>query len=188
VKRALILACCSALLAACASHPDRFYILNPQPAAATPRTTPVTQVTLRIKLPAWLDRSQLVIDTSSDGVRVLEHERWAAPLADLVAQTLAMNLERRRSDIVVADLGASHAAAYVSMIVEVTKLTIRRGERVHMEVQWRIVDAHAGTEVIRSDEFSGPLSDQGYEPVAQALSRCLGQLADKIIADLPQTP
>ena len=187
MKRALILACCSALLSACASHPDRFYILNPQPAAAPARITPVTQATLRIKLPAWLDRSQLVIDTSSDGVTVLEHERWAAPLADLISQTLAKDLERRRSDLVVSDLVASHATAYVNVVVDFTKLSIRRGERAHMEVQWRVVDAHGGTEVIRSGEFSSPLSDQGYEPIAQALSGCLGQLADKISADLPQS-
>ena len=188
MKHALILASCSALLAACASHPDRFYILNPLPAAAPARTTPVTQATLRIKLPAWLDRSQLVIDTSSDGVTVLEHERWAAPLADLISQTLAMDLQRRRSDLIVSDLGASHATAYLNVVVDITKLSIRRGERVHMEIQWRIVDAHAGTEIIRSGEFSNPVSDEGYEAIAQALSGCLGQLADTISADLAKSP
>ena len=56
------------LLCACAtSRPDHFYILSPLPqGAGDARTTPATQMWLRVTLPSLVDRSEMVLNTSTN--------------------------------------------------------------------------------------------------------------------------
>jgi uncharacterized protein len=174
------------LLSACASHPDHFYVLNTQPAGAgEARTSPVALAGLKVTLPSLVDRPEMVLNTSANDVIVREHERWAAPLSDLVTQTLARDLERRRSDLLVADPSASHSSGSVLKInVDVVQLTVHKGGQASIEAHWRILDPRTGKEAVGSDVFTAPLGQNDYAAVAQALSQCLGQLADRLVAAL----
>jgi uncharacterized lipoprotein YmbA len=180
--------CCTlCLLSACASSPDHYYILSSQPPAAdAARTAPVTQVALSVSLPSLVDRSEMVLNTGTDGVIVLEHERWAAPLTDLVAQTLAQDIERRRADLLVAGRGLAPAGgAAVNMTVNVVQMSVRKGDRATIDAQWRILDARGGPEDMGGASFSAPLRTDNYAGVAQAVSECLGLLADRLAARVP---
>ncbi len=111
--KSLLLSCVLAAAAAgCAStHPDHFYVLSAVPGAAPAvRAPPTFQAALKVSLPAVVDRAEFVLTTSAEGVTVLEHERWAAPLLDLVTQTLARDIERRRTDVLVAVPGSARPA------------------------------------------------------------------------------
>jgi uncharacterized lipoprotein YmbA len=176
--------CFLSLLCACVtSRPDHFYILSAQPPGASDtRTTPATQAWLRVTLPSLVDRPELILNTSTNGVVVLEHERWAAPLADLVTQILARDLERRRSDLLVAGQSAGQSGdAAVKVTVDLVQMTVRRGERASIEAHWRILDPRTGGERVGSEVFSAPLAQDGYAAVPQALSDCLGLLADRLV-------
>ena len=175
------------LLCACVtSRPDHFYILSPQPQGASiPRTTPATQVWLRVALPSLTDRSEMIINTSANGVMVLEHERWAAPLTDLMTQTLARDIERRRSDILVADPSVRQPREIaVRMTIDVVQMTVRKGERASIEAHWRIVDLRSGGDVAGSEVFSAPAAHDDYAAVPQALSDCLALLADRLVGQM----
>jgi uncharacterized protein len=188
VKLLLTAGCLVSLLCACvSSRPDHFYILSAQPqGTSAPRTTPATQVWLRVALPSLVDRSELILNTSTNGVIVLEHERWAAPLADLVTQTLARDLERRRSDVLVAAQGVSHPGeSAVKVTVDVVQMTARKGERASIEAHWRVLDPRSGGgEVVGSEVFSAPVAQDDYAAVPQALSDCLGMLADRLAGQM----
>jgi uncharacterized lipoprotein YmbA len=176
------------LLAACVTHqPDHFYILSPQPPApGEARATSMSQATLRVTLPSLVDRPEMIVNTSADGVIVLEHERWAAPLADLVTQTLAQDIERRRRDVLFTGQSVSHSgAAAVKVSVDVTQIIVRRGERASVDAHWRILDVRTGKDVVGGEVFSQPLVADGYSAVAEALSGCLGLLADRLAAQMP---
>jgi uncharacterized protein len=175
------------LLSACASHPDHFYILSTQPAGAgEARTSPTALAALRVTLPSVVDRPEMVLNTSADDVIVQEHQRWAAPLADLVTQTLARDLERRRSDLLVADSSVNRSSGSVVRInVDVVQLTVHRGGQASVEAHWRILDPRTGKEAVGGDVFSAPLGRDDYAAVAQALSQCLGLLADRLVGALP---
>jgi uncharacterized protein len=181
--------CVLGLLCACVAHqPDHFYILNPQPQGASAvRAPPLTQVTLKVAVPSLVDRPEMVLNTSADGIVVLEHERWAAPLADLMTEVLARNVEQRRSDMLVANHGND---ARIKILIDVVRMSIRRGQRASIEVHWRIIGAHIGTEehaggeTVGGEVFSVPLGEQDYAAVAQALSECLGLLADRLVEQL----
>jgi uncharacterized lipoprotein YmbA len=187
VKSPLTAACFLSLLCACASsRPDHFYILSAQPPAANEaRTAPATQVWLRVTLPSLVDRSELVLNTSTNGVIVLEHERWAAPLPDLVTQTLARDLERRRSGVLVGAQSAGHSGTTaVKVTVDLVQMTVHQGERASIEAHWRILDPRTGGDAVGSEVFSVPVAQDGYAAVPQALSECLGLLADRLVEHL----
>jgi uncharacterized lipoprotein YmbA len=130
----------------------------------------------------------MVLNTSADGVMVLEHERWAAPLSDLVTQVLAEDMERRRRDLLVAGPSGSHSGtAAVKVMVDIGQLTARRGGRVSISAHWRVVDARAGREAAGGEEFSAPLSLDGYAGLAPALSECLALLADRLVTQTPHS-
>jgi len=188
VRASLTIMCALFLVSACAtSGPDHFYILSVQPQGASEaRVMPTTQVTLNVTLPSLVDRSQMILNTSADGVIVLEHERWAAPLADLTAQILARDIERRRSDMLVASAEVNPSAAAVKISVDIVQMTVRKGGRASIDTQWRIVEPRTGKERVGGEVFSAPLEEDGYASVARALSDCLSLLADRLVAQLPQ--
>jgi uncharacterized protein len=187
VKSALAAAVFSSCLCACAtSQPDHFYILGVQPPGASEaRAAGVTQATLKVTLPSLVDRSEMILNTSAQGVIVLEHERWAAPLSDLVALALARDIERRRADMLVTEHSVPHSPGTVIVItVDIVQMTVRRGERATIETHWRIVDPRTGKDQVGGEVFSASVAQDGYGAVAQALSECLGQLADRLAAQL----
>jgi uncharacterized lipoprotein YmbA len=176
------------LLGACATvTPDHYYVLSSLPQGALEaRTVSATPVILRVSLPTLVDRSEMVLNTSADAVTVLEHERWAAPLAELVAQTLAQDFERRRADLLVTGQGLIQpAGAAIKITIDLVRVTVRTGKQASMDAHWRILDTRTATESLGGDLFSAPLAEAGSAAVARALSDCLGQLADRLAAQLP---
>ena len=188
MKSSLAALCFATLLCACAtSRPDHFYILSTQPPApAVARTAPVTQVSLRVTVPSLFDRAEIIMNTSGDGVLVLEHERWAAPLSDLMGRALARDLEGRRSDLLVSVVpGVTQSSDPVfKLAVDVVQLTVRQGQGTSIEAHWHIVDSRTGKDQLGGEVFSATPGQDDYAGAAQALSRCLGMLADRLAGQL----
>jgi uncharacterized lipoprotein YmbA len=179
---------CSCLLYACAAvQPDHYYILSSQPQGAIePRTAPATQVTLKVSLPSLVDRYEMVLNTSADGITVLEHERWGAPLTDLVVETLAEDIERRRADFLVSGKGMNQPrGAAIQVAVDMVQITMRRSGQASIEAHWLIHDSVAGKDVSGGEVFHAPLRDDSYAAVARALSDCLGQLSERLARQMP---
>jgi uncharacterized lipoprotein YmbA len=177
---------CLLLLAACAGMPDHFYTLNTLPVtAATPPAAPTTAVHLNVTVPSLVDRSEMVLSTSKSGVAILDHERWAAPLSDQVAQTLARDIERQRGDLMVGDRRFDRPAPPpVSLRVDIVRLTAQRAGAASMEAHWRIIDAGAGADRLGSGSFAAAVNGGDYAAVAQAYSQLLRDLAEKLAADI----
>jgi uncharacterized lipoprotein YmbA len=187
VKPFLTAAGLACTLCACAAgRPDHFYVLTPEPqAASAARGAPALQATLKVTVPSLVDRAEMVLNTSPDGIVALEHERWAAPLADLVTQTLARNLELRRSDLLIAGRSVNRAGAAVNVAVDIVEVTVRRGQRATIETRWRIFDARSSKDVVGGEAFSAPVNRGDYAEVARALSDCLSLLADRLAGLIP---
>jgi uncharacterized protein len=186
VKSLFPAVCALALLCACvSSRPDHFYILSTQPPGASePRSPSATSVTLKVTLPSLVDRAAIVVNTAGDGVAILEHERWGAPLSDLVTQTLARDLERRRADVLVAGPAADRSTgATIKISVDIVQMNMRPGDRASIDARWRVTDTRSAKTVTGGDAFSVPLAG-GYAGIPQALSDCLGQLAERLIKQM----
>jgi uncharacterized lipoprotein YmbA len=74
------------------------------------------------------------------------------------------------------------AAAKVT--VDLVQVTVRRGERASIEAHWRISDPRTGGDVVGSEVFSAALAQDDYAAVPQALSACLGLLADRLAGQM----
>ena len=179
--------CAALLLCGCLTRQhDHFHMLDVQPAGpAASRSQFNRQVTVQVTVPSMVDRGEMVLMTSS-GVSILDHERWAAPLADLVTATLGQDIERRRSDVVVLPRSANHAGIpLIRMMVEIDRVTARFGAPVTMETHWRITDAASGRETLGRDLFASPQQPQSYSEIAAALSACVALLAERLAAEIP---
>jgi hypothetical protein len=143
-------------------------------------------VLLTISLPPVIDRRQMVIATTADQLLVLEHERWAAPLSELVAQTLARDIEQRRADVLVADRGFDQASLMpVKIRVDVVRMSVHEGGQATLEAHWRVVDARRNTDEVGGETLSSPVAGGDYAAVARAFSNDLSSLADRLTAKLP---
>ena len=186
MKRLQLGLCALFLLAGCVTRqPDRFYVLDPQPAAvAETRSQFDRQVTLRVTIPSLVDRGEMVIAVNG-GVVVMDHERWAAPLADLVAAALSQDLERRRSDVVVLPKSANHSGIpIVNVTVEIDRLTARLGDHLSIETHWRVTDVRTGKESVGRDVFISQQQPHSYAEVAAALGACIALLADRLAGEI----
>lgn len=180
-------AAAAAMLAGCAGPRDHFYTLTTLPEnAAAASAAFTTHVMLSISLPPLVDRRQMVIATSADQLLVLEHERWGAPLSDLVLQTLARDLERRRADVLVADRGFDQPSLMpVKIRVDIVRMSVRAGGQATLEAHWRVVDARRNTDEVGAETFESPVAGEDYAAVARAFSNDLSSLADRLAAKIP---
>jgi uncharacterized lipoprotein YmbA len=184
-----LLVCILALAGGCASRQrDHFYVLDAQPAGSNDsRTQFDRRIALSVTVPSLVDRAEMVL-TTSGGVVVLDHERWAAPLADLVTSTLGRDIERRRSDAVVLPRGPDQAGIpLVKIAVEIDQVTARLGDQAAIETHWRVTDTRTGKVTIGRDAFVSSQRPQSYSDVAAALSTCIGLLAERLVREIPST-
>jgi uncharacterized protein len=190
MKSLPLLVCVLILAGGCATRQrDHFYVLDARPASAPASANEARrfdrQVTLRVTVPSLVDRAEMVLATTS-GVTVLDHERWAAPLADLVTATLSQDIERRRGDMVVLPRSADQAGIPLTRIVlEIDQVTARLGDQVSIETHWRVTDARTGKVSIGRDVVSSSQRPQTYTDVASALSDCIASLADRLVQEIP---
>lgn len=180
LKRALL--CIGLCLGACASEPDHFYTLNILPKeAAAARTLPLIHVVLKVDLPALVDRPEMVVNASDNSVKILDHQRWAPPLSDQLLQTLARDLERRRSDVLVADRAFDQKDNDpVTIRVEIVSLSVDSVGNVLLEAHWRIVDTKAAVDDIGSDVFNSQVKRSGFDGIAMGYSEVMSALAGKL--------
>jgi uncharacterized lipoprotein YmbA len=131
-----------------------------------------------------MDRNEMVLSTSRNGIVILDHERWAAPLADQVSQTLARDIEGRRPDVFVGDRGFDRAASPPVMLkVDIVRMSAQRAGQALIEAHWRIVDSSASVDQLGSGSFEAAIGD-GYAAVAQAYSQTLSDLAERLAQEV----
>jgi uncharacterized lipoprotein YmbA len=174
------------LFAGCVTRQqDHFYTLNPLPAAVAAPSQFNRQVTVRVTIPSMLDRGEMVL-ASPAGVTMQDHERWAAPLADMINGALSQDIERRRGDVVVLHRSADKAGIpLVSIAVDIDQVSARLNDHLSIETHWRVTDARTGKEALGRDTFVSPQQPQSYAEIAAAFSACLALLADRLTAEIP---
>ena len=176
---------CSLVLSGCVGQADHFYTLNTVPDAARVAGQPTIHVRLQLTIPSLMDRNEMVLSTSRNGILILDHERWAAPLADQVSQTLARDIEGRRPDVFVGDRGFDRAASPPVMLkVDIVRMSAQRGGQARIEAHWRIVDSSASVDQLGSGSFEAAMIGDGYAAVAQAYSQTLSDLAERLAQEV----
>jgi uncharacterized protein len=178
-RHAALLILSAALLAGgCASTPPaHFYTLR---AAAAPAASAsnVSVTVGPVTVPADVDRPQMVVTTGPNQVQVDEFNRWASPLQNAIARTLAEDL--------VALLGTPRVTLFPQALgtdadyrvaVEVQSFESAPGESASLDAVWTVRRTKDGKTETGRTSVREPAKEKAYDALAAAHSRAIARLA-----------
>jgi len=135
-------------LGACSSSPKTaYYKLNSPPIAASlPMSNAMRVMVGPVSLPAIIDQSQLVVQSSSNRVQIFELHRWAGSLKNDVGRVIAANLARELNTSNVWNFSQSTQTQFdYQVLVDVQSVDSLLGEEVVLDVLWTIKPNTANT-------------------------------------------
>ncbi len=172
-------------LSAC-STPEQYYRLSadgPPPANSSGFALGVGPVTL----PDYIDRGELVFQSSDTRFEIPYEQRWAGSLRDTATRAIGTNLARR--------LGTGNLHIYpwppatplrYQVRVDVRQFHARSGGDAILEASWSIENGATGRVLVRrSGNFSEPVLRNGYEGIVAAESRLLSRCSRAIAESFP---
>ena len=183
------------LFGACSSAPStHYYVLSPTRPAPATRADASSPAGLVIGVEPFTvdppyDRDQLVYRLGTDSVEVgfYTYHRWAAPLGDLVAVSIAEGLRDTPGidRIEPVTTGAEYSAFLRGRVVYLEEIDVPGEQRARLGLELRLVDG-AG-KILWSDEVEGSASgandtvagivQQIYQAFDQALDQARNGLA-----------
>jgi uncharacterized lipoprotein YmbA len=168
-----------AVLAGCASTPpSQFYTLSTVADSTSTAASKVSVVVGPVTVPAAVDRPQIVVTAGVNQVQIDEFNRWASPLQDAIAVTLAGDLAADLGTPNVTTLsGGDVQGARYRVVVNVLRFDSTPGTVAVLDAAWsvrRVKDekSESGRTFVRE-----PLQQAGYGPLAAGHSRAVAQLA-----------
>jgi hypothetical protein len=172
------------LLAACANTPpSRFYRLSAEAQAGQARSA-VSIAVGPVSVPAEIDRPQLVLAVAPNRVEIDEFSRWAGPLREEIARTVAENLSRLLGTPAAWPHPRVAAEADVRVRIDVLRFDLARGGTVALDAAWTV--SRAAGSGAKSGRLSAqePAGAEGVEALVAAQSRLLARLSRDIAADV----
>ena len=181
----------SLLLAGCGHSPAAtFLVLDPAPPSSPPvagYAGPPLRVPF-VHLPVTIDRPELVRQDAAGTVKVDDFARWAAPLGLQARDTLIRDLTARLPAGAVLPPDAPPAPREVRVEATILSFDVAGGQAV-LTASYRVAgpaaSPGAGSARPALAQLSTPLADDGAASRAQAWSRLIGQLSDRVVAALP---
>jgi uncharacterized lipoprotein YmbA len=174
-----LLALSALLLAACATpQPLTLHTLMP-PDLAPARAPTLAIELLPVGVPAALDQQPIVLRQGAGELRLLERERWAAPLGEELRSALAALLSRALDARDVS--GLPRPADALRIKVEVRRFESAPGSHALLEADWSVArGAEPQRLLCRSEQRVG--AGPGIAALVQAHQQALQALAGDIAA------
>lgn len=172
-------------LAAC-STPEKYYRLS----ADGPPPPNVTAFALGVgpvSLPEYIDRGELVFQSSETRFEVPFEQRWAGSLRDIATRAIGTNLARH--------LGTGNLKTYpwppgtpldYQVRVDVRQFHARSQGDAILDASWTVEDRTGRVIVRSSGTYQEPVTADGYEGIVAAESRLLSQFSLAIARSFPR--
>lgn len=168
--------------------PSRFYVLAPA-AHAAPVETGLAGWTIGIgpvTLPAYLDRTEIVVRRGENEVAVPEQDRWAEPLTTglqrVITEELTLLLAPQRA---LQHPWSSTAGVDFAVRIDVIRFDRDSAGTAVLDARWRIEDG-SGNRLVdsRRTHLAEPADglETGFAVAAQ--SRALGALSQEIAGEI----
>jgi len=171
----------------CASKSPNYYVLNSLQSEAPGVKVAGGENDLTIgvgpiKIPAYLDRPQMVTRSTPDSLQFAEFDKWAEPLEKNLTRVLAENLAILLStDRVGVFPWTSSAQVQYQVTVDITQLERVPDGKVILAARWNVLGDHGDNLLlVKSSRFSIPMESSGYEGIASAESRAVEDLSREI--------
>lgn len=168
------------------SSPTRFVTLDATPAQAPLSTTAMAPVQLSaVHIPAVLDRPEVVTQIAPNRLAIDDNDRWGAPLAQMMRSTLAQNLLPRLPPGAFIFPDAPAPAGTRTLVVTVLDCNANANGTLTLQAAWTLLSGQpARTTLTQQAAFSTQIEGRDAAAQAAALSRILGELADRIAASI----
>ncbi len=181
----------SLLVAACGSSPPvRYFALSSMDSVQ--RQDPDDAVTLGLgplRLPEYLNRSQLVTRGGGSELEVDEFNRWAEPLTLALHRVVSTDVDNMMDGVIVIafpwEAVVRNEVDY-RLLGEVTRFDADRSGRVVLDIQWAISDVPAGVAVlIRRSKYETRAS-RPDDPaiVTSAMNDALAMFSRDVVSEL----
>jgi hypothetical protein len=164
------------------SAPTRFYTLH---STATAEDGPAARYGVMVgpvSVPASVDRPQFVVHVAPNRVEIDEFNRWAAPLDESIARTVAGDLAVLLGTPDVATAPFANFDPAYRVTIDVQRFDSVRGESVLVEAVWAVRATAGGKTRSGRTVAREELQGEGFEALAAAHSRALARLSADIAA------
>jgi uncharacterized protein len=176
----LLWGACVAVAAGCASAPARFYTLtstaSPTRAAAADYAVLVSSVTV----PASVDRPEFVVQIAPNRVALEEFNRWAGPLNESIARTIAGDLAVLLGTRRVASGPIGNFDPAYRVTLDVQQFDSIPAESVLIEAVWAVQKTAGGATRSGQTVAREKLQGTDFDALAAAHSRALAQVSAEI--------
>ncbi len=171
------------LMAGCGhSPPTHYFALDAVPASAPIASGPLPPVQLSaVHIPAMVDRPEVVTRVAPNRLTVGDNDRWGAPLGQMMRGVLAQDLYTRlpAGSFVFPDAPTPPDAR--KLVVTVLDLNADANGALTLQAAWTLMAGRSGQPVLsRETTLAAHGSGTGAAAQAAALSRAMGELADRI--------
>jgi uncharacterized protein len=142
-----------------------------------------------VKLPAYLDRPEVVTRSSPNALQVAEFDRWGEPLEDNFKRVLALNLGvLADTDRVSIYPWPRSASVDCQVTVEVDRFDAAADSQVVLMARWQVLGGEEGR-VVRSGRtvVTEPAVTSNYEALASAMSGAMATLSREIATAIPRS-
>ena len=184
---AAVIALLTVALTACSTSPaPRFYIIEPLRTSAGMQTDKNLIVAVGpVKLPAHLNRKEIVTYSQRNRVNLAEFDRWAEPLNDNITNVLAENL----SELIPSDQVYAYPWDMVSdfeytVRVRVIAFGANSSGEIVLSASWMIHDASDLPVKYMKTRYSAPRRGDDMVALVEAMSQTLEQLGRDIATAL----
>ena len=163
----------------------RSYLLS-----ATAPTSPAPRASVAVgvgpvRIPAYLDRSSIVVRTGEGEAELSDEHQWAEPLRDGIGRTLAENLSAMiPTDAVAVFPWRTPRTVDYRAAVDILRFDGAPGGSVVLHARWRLLDAAGKELLLRAAVLQESIADSTYAALVAAESRLLASLSRDIAADI----
>jgi uncharacterized protein len=170
----------ASLLVSCASTSPRFYTLVPESGHhSSAALVPGYRLEVDpVRIPAQVDRLELVTRLPDGGIAIADGDRWIAPVADELQNALSVELRHRLAG---ADAGKATGSDSVSVRLNVERFESSPNRYALIEASWHLELKAAGKDVrvvCRTRAYEQVRG--GYPEMVRGYQRAVALIANQI--------
>ncbi len=181
----------SLLVGACGSSPPvRYFALSPMDSVQ--QQDPDDAVTLGVgplRLPEYLNRSQIVTRGGGSELEVDEFSRWAEPLTQALHRVVSTDVDNMMNGVMVIAFpweAVVHNEVDYRLLGEVTRFDADRSGRVVLDIQWGIsaTTGQAAVVIRRSKYETRAARPDDPAIVVSAMNDALAMFSRDVVSEL----
>ena len=177
-----------AITAACASAPVHYHTLVPDPVDSPAMQRPSSRriEIAAVRIPAQVDRAELVVRQRNGQIALLENELWIAPLSNELRGALTIELVRRLSVAEEQDPGRGQEP--ITVHIDIERFESAPGQYALVEAFWRLrIKSLVQENILVCRTSAYERVPEGYDALVRAHQHAVALIADEIAVAATQS-